>query len=428
MDLRPRSGRSPSPTIRVTPTSTSWAATATTGTRAGREQLDLLRTGLPHRPQTSRSRHGKPWMAVETGAQEDPAVPARKAQWLLDLATTAKQWPELKAVLYFDADKLYPWRIDSSRDLGRGFREMANDPWFEPAASRSPSRVRPRLPVRSPRTPTPSPTPTPTPTPSPTPTPTPLPTGSSSPTPSTTGYVGETVVERITHDGGSPFDQVVDNGGSSPSMPHILAGPGLAAKHEVGYHGNAYYGWGSSFSWSPTWYGRVYVWFDSLPDGSTRLVRSRGDGRLRFAIDLLPSGRLSLRDSGNDTIVTTSSSILTGGWVRIEWMVDHAAARSRSCCSTARTSRFRPTSSCLAGRCCDRAGYRPGADRTIRVAVFLGRVLDRRPSDQHGRVRRTDPLIRACAESRRKRCRDSAPRGMNSVWTATCEYRIRAPR
>ena len=95
-------------------------------------------------------------------------------------------------------------------------------------------------------------------------------------------------------------------------------------KHEVGYHGNAYYGWGSGFTWAPTWYGRVYVWFDSLPDGSARLVRSRGDGRLRFAIDLLPSGRLSLKDSENESIVTTSSSILTGGWVRIEWMVNHA--------------------------------------------------------------------------------------------------------
>jgi hypothetical protein len=115
-----------------------------------------------------------------------------------------------------------------------------------------------------------------------------------------------------------------DGGGSLTFDATHSRGPGLAVKHEVGYHGNAYYGWGSEFAWAPTWFGRVYVWFDSLPDGSARLVRSRGDGRLRFAIDLLPSGRLSLRDSENESIVTTSSSILTGGWVRIEWMVNHA--------------------------------------------------------------------------------------------------------
>ena len=94
---------------------------------------------------------------------------------------------------------------------------------------------------------------------------------------------------------------MIGGGGGSLTLDATHSrGPGLAVKHEVGYHGNAYYGWGSEFTWAPTWYGRVYVWFDSLPDGSARLVRSRGDGRLRFAIDLLPSGRLSLRDSENE--------------------------------------------------------------------------------------------------------------------------------
>ena len=46
---------------------------------------------------------------------------------------------------------------------------------------------------------------------------------------------------------------------------------------------------------------------------------------MRFAIDVLENGSLSLKDSENRTIVTTSSSILTGGWVRIEWMVNQAA-------------------------------------------------------------------------------------------------------
>ncbi len=54
-------------------------------------------------------------MVVEFGVQEDPAVPGRKAQWLLDALATAKTWPSLKALIYFDVVKDgYPWVTDSS--------------------------------------------------------------------------------------------------------------------------------------------------------------------------------------------------------------------------------------------------------------------------------------------------------------------------
>lgn len=124
--------------------------------------------------------------------------------------------------------------------------------------------------------------------------------------------------------GGDPFDRIVDNGGSLTLDATHTRGLGLAVRHEVSYHGNAYYGWGDGFSWAPTWFGRVYVWMDSLLDGSTRLIRGKGDDELRFAIDVLPDGRVSIRDSGNQTLGTTSTPILTGGWVRIEWMVNHS--------------------------------------------------------------------------------------------------------
>ncbi len=94
-------------------------------------------------------------------------------------------------------------------------------------------------------------------------------------------------------------------------------------RHEVGYRSDAYYEWGSGFPWSSMWFGRVYVWFDSLPDGSTRLIRSRADGRLNLSVDLLSSGRLSIRDAYNRAIGTMAEPILTGGWARIEWMVNH---------------------------------------------------------------------------------------------------------
>ncbi len=88
--------------------------------------------------------------------------------------------------------------------------------------------------------------------------------------------------------------------------------------------GDSYYEWDRSFSWSPTWYGRTYVWFDALSAGDVRLVRVRGGGALRLAIDVMRNGRLRLKDANNVTIGMTTSSILTKGWVRIEWMVDQS--------------------------------------------------------------------------------------------------------
>ena len=244
--------------------------------------------------------HGKPWMVVEFGAQEDPAVPGRKAQWLLDALATAKSWPSLKALIYFDVDKDgYPWVTDSSASAMAAYRQIALDPYLNPTSTLpvpspvpSPTPTPRPSPTPTPRpspTPTPRPSPTPTPRPSPTPTPTPSPSPTPTPTPTPTpppiqpgeltntfndGVAGEPSGGWISGSSeGSPFDRIVDNNGSITLDDTHTRGPGLAVKHEVGYGGNSYYGWGSSFSWAPIWYGRVYVWFDSLPDGGARLIR-----------------------------------------------------------------------------------------------------------------------------------------------------------
>jgi hypothetical protein len=121
---------------------------------------------------------------------------------------------------------------------------------------------------------------------------------------------------------GSAFDLVRNEGGSITLDATHTRGVGLSVKHTVGVRGNAYYGWGPTFAWAPTWYGRTYVWFDALPSGDVRLVRAEESGALRFAIDVLRNGHLRLKDGGNVTIATTRSAILTGGWVRVEWGVD----------------------------------------------------------------------------------------------------------
>ncbi len=75
--------------------------------------------------------HRKPLMVGEFGAQE--RNPGDKAQWLTDARQALKtQFPGIKAILYFDANKDYDWRVSSSPETLAAFRDMANDPWFTP--------------------------------------------------------------------------------------------------------------------------------------------------------------------------------------------------------------------------------------------------------------------------------------------------------
>ncbi len=99
--------------------------------------------------------HRKPWMAVEYGVQEDRTIPGRKGQWFRDALTTIKSWPELKAVMYYDQNKVYPWQTDTSSTSISGYRTLANDPYLKPGSVGG---------ATAPPTPSPTPTPTPPPT------------------------------------------------------------------------------------------------------------------------------------------------------------------------------------------------------------------------------------------------------------------------
>ena len=70
-------------------------------------------------------------MVGEFGAQERD--PGEKARWLTETREALKtQFPAIKAVVYFDANKDYDWRVTSSPETLAAFRDMANDPWFTP--------------------------------------------------------------------------------------------------------------------------------------------------------------------------------------------------------------------------------------------------------------------------------------------------------
>jgi len=78
---------------------------------------------------------GKPLMIAEFGSLEDVSTPdpLRKARWLQDLRTTLASWPQLKALVYYNARG---WWFDSSPETLEAFRQLAADPYLNPTTPR----------------------------------------------------------------------------------------------------------------------------------------------------------------------------------------------------------------------------------------------------------------------------------------------------
>lgn len=72
-------------------------------------------------------RRGKPAMVAETGVLEDRAHPRRKSRWLRRAEETVKNWPRMKAVIYFQGRG---WHFDSSTAAIAAYRAMGADPYF----------------------------------------------------------------------------------------------------------------------------------------------------------------------------------------------------------------------------------------------------------------------------------------------------------
>jgi hypothetical protein len=77
------------------------------------------------------ARTGKPLMIGEFGAAEQD--PGEKARWLRD-ARSALKGPlqRIAAVVYFDADRRYDWRVDTTPASFQAFKAIAADPYFAP--------------------------------------------------------------------------------------------------------------------------------------------------------------------------------------------------------------------------------------------------------------------------------------------------------
>ena len=72
---------------------------------------------------------GKPLMVGEWGMVERD--PGAKARWLAAARAALKsRLPRIAAVVYFDADRQYDWRLATSADSLAAFKAMAADPYF----------------------------------------------------------------------------------------------------------------------------------------------------------------------------------------------------------------------------------------------------------------------------------------------------------
>jgi hypothetical protein len=81
------------------------------------------------------SLHDKPIMVGEFGVQE--RNPGEKAQWIRATGEAIKtDFPLLRAIVYFHSNKDYDWRLTSSDSALDAFRQLANDPWFNPGDNR----------------------------------------------------------------------------------------------------------------------------------------------------------------------------------------------------------------------------------------------------------------------------------------------------
>lgn len=78
--------------------------------------------------------HNKMMIVAEYGSVEYPTAPGLKAKFFEGIPATAKQWPALKGLLYFNhgiggSSKCH-WSVDTSGSSVAAFVKVANDPYF----------------------------------------------------------------------------------------------------------------------------------------------------------------------------------------------------------------------------------------------------------------------------------------------------------
>jgi len=80
--------------------------------------------------------HRRPLMVAEWGSLEDPATPGRKAAWIDAAGAAIHRWPQLRAVLYWNAtgrEGRCPFTLNSSPSAIAAMRALAGQEYFTAA-------------------------------------------------------------------------------------------------------------------------------------------------------------------------------------------------------------------------------------------------------------------------------------------------------
>jgi hypothetical protein len=78
--------------------------------------------------------HNKPLFIAEVGTEEQAGNPMGKSQWIRDMLSTSKGWPQLKAISWFNTlmGSNCDWPVDSSTNSLNAWKAAAADPYTSP--------------------------------------------------------------------------------------------------------------------------------------------------------------------------------------------------------------------------------------------------------------------------------------------------------
>lgn len=81
--------------------------------------------------------------------------------------------------------------------------------------------------------------------------------------------------------------------------------------------------WVASYGTQTDHYGRAYVYITAAPTGSIQFMRTQTSATNTGFITILSTSKLRIQDAAANT-ATTTASVSTNQWVRVEWHILHS--------------------------------------------------------------------------------------------------------
>lgn len=96
--------------------------------------------------------------------------------------------------------------------------------------------------------------------------------------------------------------------------------------------GNAYWQWTTHFGTLTDFYGRMYLYFPTLPANAVHILIGRDTGVNAWLMRVDTTGKVQLQNNAATTIISSTTSLVAGQWARVEWhIVNSATVGSLEC-------------------------------------------------------------------------------------------------